>query len=210
MTELILARHGQTAWNVVEIFRGRIDVDIDETGLKQAELLADYLLTRKIEAVYSSPLKRAVKTARTIAYPHKIGVITTQSLNDLNFGEWEGLSVTEVQEKYATLFTEWIEKPHMVEIPSGERLDDVRERVLSLVDDIINLYKGTVVLVSHRVVHKVLILALLGIDNSYFWNIKLDTAAMSTIVYENNRWVLTEHNNTCYLRPLAQPKLRDF
>jgi broad specificity phosphatase PhoE len=210
MTELILARHGQTAWNVVEIFRGRIDVDIDEMGMKQAELLAEYLREHKIEAVYSSPLKRAVKTARTIAYWHKLGVITAQSLNDLKFGEWEGLPVTEVREKYTTLFTEWMEKPHLVEIPGGERLDDVRKRVLSLVDDIVNRHKGTVVLVSHRVVHKVLILALLGIDNSYFWNIRLDTAAISTFIYENNRWVLTEHNNTCYLRPLAQPKLKDF
>jgi broad specificity phosphatase PhoE len=210
MTELVLARHGQTAWNVVEVFRGRSDVDLDETGLKQAELLAEYLRERKIEAVYSSPLKRALKTARAIASRHKLEVITTQGLNDLKFGEWEGLPVTEVREKYATLFTEWIEKPHLVEIPGGERLDDVTRRVLAFVNDVIKRHKGTVVLVSHRVVHKVLILALLGMDNSYFWNIKLDTAAMSTFTYENNHWVLNEHNNTSYLQPLKQPKLKDF
>jgi broad specificity phosphatase PhoE len=210
MTELILVRHGQTAWNVVEVFRGRSDVDLDETGLKQAELLAEYLRECKIEAVYSSPLKRALKTARAIASRHKLEVITSQGLNDLKFGDWEGLPVTEVREKYAALFSEWMEKPHLVEIPGGEGLDDVKLRVLALVNDIINRHKGTVVLVSHRVVHKVLILALLGMDNSYFWNIKLDTAAITTFAYESNRWVLNEHNNTCYLRPLTQPKLKDF
>ena len=210
MTELILVRHGQTTWNVVEVFRGRSDVDLDEMGLKQAELLADYLRERKIEAVYSSPLKRALRTARAIASRHKLEVITSQGLNDLKFGEWEGLPVTEVREKYAALFSEWMEKPHLVEIPGGEGLDDVKQRVLALVNDIINRHKGTVVLVSHRVVHKVLILALLGMDNSHFWNIKLDTAAMSTFAYEDKHWVLTELNNTCYLRPLAQPKLKDF
>jgi len=210
MTELILVRHGQTAWNVVEVFRGRSDVDLDETGLKQAELLADYLNERKVEAVYSSPLKRALKTARAIASRHKLNVVSTQGLNDLKFGEWEGLPVTEVREKYATLFTEWVEQPHLVEIPGGEGLDDVTGRVLNLVNDIITRHKGTVVLVSHRVVHKVLILALLGVDNSHFWNIKLDTAAITTFAYESNRWVLNEHNNTCYLRPLTQPKLKDF
>lgn len=210
MTELILARHGQTAWNVVEVFRGRSDVDLDETGLRQAELLADYLRERRIEAVYSSPLQRALKTARAIASRHRLEVIITQGLNDLKFGEWEGLPVTEVREKYATLFTEWVEKPHLVEIPGGEGLDDVTRRVLTFVNDIITRHKGIVVLVSHRVVHKVLILALLGLDNSYFWNIKLDTAAITTFAYENNRWVLNEHNNTCYLQPLTQPKLKDF
>lgn len=210
MTELILVRHGQTAWNVVEVFRGRSDVDLDETGLKQAELLADYLNERKVEAVYSSPLKRALKTARAIASRHKLNVVSTQGLNDLKFGEWEGLPVTEVREKYATLFTEWVEQPHLVEIPGGEGLDDVKGRVMSFVNDIINRHKGTAVLVSHRVVHKVLILALLGMDNSHFWNIKLDTAAMTVFTYENNRWVLTELNNTCYLQPLKQPKLKDF
>ncbi len=210
MTELILARHGQTAWNVVEVFRGRSDVDLDETGLRQAELLADYLRERRIEAVYSSPLQRALKTARAIASRHRLEVIITQGLNDLKFGEWEGLPVTEVREKYATLFTEWVEKPHLVEIPGGEGLDDVTGRVLTFVNDIVTRHKGNVVLVSHRVVHKVLILALLGLDNSHFWNIKLDTAAITTFAYENNRWILNEHNNTCYLQPLTQPKLKDF
>jgi broad specificity phosphatase PhoE len=210
MTELILARHGQTAWNVVEVFRGRSGVDLDETGLKQAELLADYLRERRIEAVYSSPLQRALKTARAIASRHKLKVVITQGLNDLKFGEWEGLPVTEVREKYVTLFTEWVEQPHLVEIPGGEGLDDVTGRVLNLVNDIVMRHKGTVVLVSHRVVHKVLILALLGLDNSHFWNVKLDTAAITTFAYENNRWVLNEHNNTCYLQPLTQPKLKDF
>ena len=67
MTKIILARHGETEWNVAEIFRGRIDVELNETGLKQAELLAEYLRDIKIEAVYSSPLKRALRTAQAIS-----------------------------------------------------------------------------------------------------------------------------------------------
>jgi broad specificity phosphatase PhoE len=210
MTELILARHGQTAWNVFEVFRGQIDVDLDEIGLKQAELLAEYLSERKIEAVYSSPLKRALKTARVIASFHKLQVITTQSLIDLKFGEWEGLPVTEVQKKYPVLFQEWVKKPHLVKIPGGESLDDITGRLLVFINDLITKHKGTVVLVSHRVVHKVLTLALLGLDNSHFWNIRLDTAAITTFAHENGRWVLNELNNTCYLRPLMQPKPKDF
>jgi probable phosphoglycerate mutase len=71
MTEIILARHGQTEWNVEEVFRGRIDVELNQTGLKQAELLAKYLSGQKIEAVYSSPLKRALKTASSTSSGRK-------------------------------------------------------------------------------------------------------------------------------------------
>ncbi len=80
MTEIILIRHGETAWNVDEIFRGRIDVELNETGTKQAELLAEYLSKVRIEAIYSSPLKRALKTAEIIAGYHKLDVDIASSL----------------------------------------------------------------------------------------------------------------------------------
>jgi broad specificity phosphatase PhoE len=114
-----------------------------------------------------------------------------------------------VQEKYPELFSQWVESPHLVKIPGGENLDDVRKRALDFVANTVQ-NTGTIVLVSHRVVHKILILALLGLDNSHFWNVKMDTAAITTFAYDSNRWVLTEHNNTSYLQPLKQQKLKDF
>ena len=104
MTEIILARHGQTAWNIGEVFRGQTDIPLDETGEKQAQLLAEYLSSRKIEAVYSSPLQRALKTAQAIARYHQFEVQVTQGLNDLSFGEWEGMPHEEVREKYRELY----------------------------------------------------------------------------------------------------------
>ena len=72
MTTIMLIRHGDTDWNVEEIFRGRVDVELNEIGVKQAELLAKHLTDERIVAIYSSPLKRALKTAETIAKPHSI------------------------------------------------------------------------------------------------------------------------------------------
>jgi broad specificity phosphatase PhoE len=210
MTELILARHGQTAWNVGEVFRGQTDVDLNETGLRQAELLADYLNGRKIEAVYSSPMNRALKTAAAIAAKQGTKIVVARELNDLKFGEWEGLPLVEVREKYPAMFAVWEQTPHLVQIPGGEGLHDVTRRAVTFVHDIVAKHQGTVVLVSHRVVVKVLTLALLGLDNSHFWNIRADTAAITTFAYENQRWILNEHNNTCYLKPLRQEKLKDF
>ena len=210
MTEIILARHGETEWNVEEVFRGRIDIELNETGLRQAELLAEYLSGIKIDAVYSSPLKRALKTAEMIASYHKLEVEIAPGLIDFDYGNWQGLAHQEVKDKYKELYAEWINSPDQVKMPTGESLSDVRERATGVVSDVIAKHEGTVVLVSHRVVNKVLICALLGLDNSHFWNIRLDTCGITTFTYENKRFVLTEHNNTSYLKPLHQAPLSDF
>jgi len=208
MTEIILARHGETEWNVAEVFRGRIDIELNETGIKQAELLAGYLRDIKIDAIYSSPLKRALKTAEIIASYHELAVEIAPGLIDFNYGKWQGLAHQEVKDKYKELYAEWINSPDKVKMPTGESLNDVRKRAMGVVEKVIAKYKGTVVLVSHRVVNKVLICALLGLDNSHFWNIKQDMCGITTFTYENGRFILTEHNNTSYLT--QKTPLSDF
>ncbi len=210
MTEIILARHGETEWNVEEIFRGRIDIELNETGIKQAQLLAEYLCDVKIEAVYSSPLKRALRTAETIADCHQLKVEIAPGLIDLDFGEWQGLPLKKVKDKYPGLYEEWINSPDKVKIPAGENLNDVRERAIGVIDEVLVKHRGTVVLVSHRVVNKVSICALLGLDNSHFWNIRQDTCGITTFTYENGRFILTEYNNTYYLKALPKAQLTDF
>jgi len=210
MTEIILVRHGETEWNVSEVFRGRIDIELNQTGIKQAELLAEYLSDLKLDAIYSSPLKRALTTAEIIASYHKLDVEITPGLIDFDYGEWQGLPHQEVKDKYKELYVEWIKNPHQVKIPAGESLDEVRKRAIGVIDNVIAKYEGTVVLVSHRVVNKVLICALLGLDNSHFWNIRQDTCGITTFIYENERFILTKHNNTSYLKPLHKAPLSDF
>ncbi len=210
MTEIILARHGETEWNVSEIFRGRADIGLNQTGIRQAELLAKYLSDKKIEAVYSSPLKRALKTAEIIATYHQLNVEIAPGLNDFDFGEWNGLALREVKERYAEVFAEWAQHPEKVKIPGGETLDGVRERAVKVVAEVIKKHEDSIVLVSHRVVSKILICALLGLDNSHFWNIKVDTAGITIFNYENGRFILTKHNDTSFLEPLHKAPLRDF
>ena len=210
MTELILVRHGQTAWNMSEIFRGRIDIDLDDVGLKQVELLGEHLADRKIEAVYSSPLQRAVKTAKAIASRHKLEVKITPGLIDFDFGKWEGLSVPEVKEKFPVEFAEWAKNPHLVRVPGGDSLDDVTRRGMAVVAEAVGKHKDTIVLVSHRVVSRILMLAMLGLDNSHFWNIRQDTASITIFDYENGRYILSQHNDTSYLKPLQGTKVKGF
>ena len=210
MTQVILVRHGETEWNIEEVFRGRIDIELNETGMKQAELLAEYLSHVKIDAVYSSPLKRALKTAETIVSYHRLDIEIAPGLIDFDYGKWQGLAHQQVKDKYKELYAEWINSPDQVKMLAGESLSDVRERAMGVVSDVIAKYEGSVVLVSHRVVNKVLICALLGLGNTHFWNIRLDTCGTTTFIYEDRRFILTEHNNTSYLKPMQKAPLSDF
>jgi broad specificity phosphatase PhoE len=211
MTEIILIRHGETEWNTSETFRGRADIDLDASGLQQAELLGSYLSKEKIDLIYSSPLKRAVKTAEAIARFQNIEVNAVENLNDLDFGEWQGLTLEEVKGKYEELYRDWLDTPEQVKIPGGESLQSILDRALPFVEDaVMKCGEGKVALVSHRVVHKVLICALLGLDNSHFWNIKLDTGAITRFIYNGDKVILTVHNDTPYLKDIQDRPLEDF
>ena len=210
MIEIILVRHGETEWNRREIFRGRADIELSETGARQAELLAKYLSQAGIAAIYSSPLKRALKTAEAIASYHGLEVKTTSGLIDFDYGKWQGLPHQEVKERYRKLYAEWLKNPHRVKIPVGESLNDVTRRALGIVDRVRRQHEGTVVLVSHRVVNKVLICALLGLDSAHFWNIKQDVGAITTFVCEDDRFILTRHNDTSFLKAIPTAPLSDF
>ena len=192
------------------IFRGRVDIELNEIGIKQAELLAKHLADEKIVAIYSSPLKRALRTAEIITGSRNVDVTPAPELIDFDYGEWQGLSHSMVKERYPKLYNDWMSNPQVVRMPKGENLDDVKRRTISLVDRLIAEHEGTIALVSHRVIHKVLICALLGLDNSRFWNIRLDTCGITTFTCDDNGFVLVRHNDTSFLKPIARAMLNDF
>ena len=99
MTEILLIRHGETEWNAAELFRGRADIPLNENGLRQAGLLSEYLKDKQIDAIYSSPLGRARKTAEIISGRHGLEVMSSGGLIDIDFGEWQGLAHREVNNR---------------------------------------------------------------------------------------------------------------
>lgn len=211
MIEIILARHGETAWNASETFRGRADISLNKTGRKQAERLGEYLAGEDIDFIYSSPLQRAVATARAIAAHHNLEVTVAANLNDFHFGDWQGLSLTRVAEKYPELYRDWLDTPEQVRVPGGESLEEVRSRALPFVEDaIIRCGDGRIVFVSHRVVHKVLVCGLLGLDLSHFWNIRINTGALTRFECGDGRLVLTGHNEVPFSPSVNRTRAADF
>jgi broad specificity phosphatase PhoE len=210
-TQIFLVRHGETDWNTSEVFRGRIDVPLNNNGIRQAQLLGEYLSRKKIDAVYTSPLKRALKTAEAIAARQSQEINIAPALIDINFGKWQGLTAMEVRKQYGKIYQSWLKTPERVVIPGGESLEDVKKRAWPFLEKAALKHAGqNIVLVSHRVVHKMLICSLLKMDNAAFYNVKLDTAGITRFEFDGGQAVLTSHNDTSFLEPLHGPTLADF
>lgn len=201
MTRLVVVRHGRTEWNRVERFRGRVDIDLDEVGIKQAEAAAERIAKLQAAAVYSSPLRRAMTTAEIIARRSNLEAKLLPGLIDIDFGDWQGLSPDEVAARNNELYSKWLGSPHLVEFPGGESLAMVRERASSAVDSLITQHPAeTVILVSHKVVCQVLVLILLGLDNSHFWEITQDVCAINLFEVRNGVPSALFLNDTCHLK----------
>jgi len=201
LTRIIIVRHGRTEWNRVERFRGRADLNLDEVGIKQAEAAAARIAEWQVSAVYSSPLHRALTTAKILVRPFNLKVKLLPGIIDIDYGEWQGLSPEEASAQYGDLYSIWLTSPHQVKFPCGESLDEVRERVASAVDSLIAQHpKETIVLVSHKAVCQILILSLLALDNSHFWEITQDVCAVNVFEVRGGVPSALLINDTCHLK----------
>jgi broad specificity phosphatase PhoE len=211
VTTIYLVRHGQTAWNKEEIFRGRTDIPLNETGRKEALLAGQYLRGVKVDSVYSSPLSRAFETAETIARYQGKEVQTLDGLIDIDFGQWQGVSREEVKKRYGELYRQWKENPHLVRFPEGESLEEVRERALEAIHETVRHHATEIlVMVSHRVVNKIVICGLLGLDNSHFWEIGQDTCCINILEFGKG-FTLLRLNDSSHLVSMDEERVRiDF
>ncbi len=199
-TKIIIVRHGQTAWNVENRFRGRQDIPLDETGVAQAQAVSSRLASEQIMAVYSSRLQRAMKTAEIIAAPHGLTPIASDGLSNVNYGYLEGRLVSEVAQQMPDFYRVLLETPHLVQFPGGDTLDALTSRSMTSLHEMVAQHPDeTIVAVSHQVVTRVLICALLGLDNSHHWDISQDTCCINVFRYERNRFIADQINDTCHL-----------
>lgn len=206
MTQFILIRHGQTEWNRVERFRGRVDVPLNETGLAQAEATGRRVAVAwKPVAVYSSPLSRAVKTAEAIAKHFGLTVQVYAGLADIDYGAWQGLSPEEARQRWPEMVDAWYNQPHLARIPQGESLDDLRRRAMAAVKELAARHdQETIVLVGHTVINRIILLGVLGLGNERFWRIRQDTCAINVFEAEADEFTLVSLNDTCHLEGIPE------
>ena len=152
--KLIFIRHGQTDWNVQGKIQGSYDSELNDTGIKQAMNLSEKLLNLnyKFSKIYSSPQKRALKTAEILSKSSNVDYISVKDLQEMNMGKWEGLSWKEVEENYPNEYKEWHLNRRYTKTPEGESYQDMLDRVLKAIHKIINENNENVVIVSHSAV----------------------------------------------------------
>jgi broad specificity phosphatase PhoE len=208
---LILVRHGATDWNQQRRIQGLSNMGLNETGRGQAEALAQALKDVKVDAIYTSPLRRAQETARAIARFHKAEVVTVDGLTELDVGEVDGLTYEEMRLRHSEFFTKWMADFTSVRLPGGGTVPELRDRCCAAIQDIVKKQQpGTggkcdegekvVVAVTHFFPIMCIICNTLGLDLSYCRRLRLDVASMCTLDFHPERAVLVSFNDTCHLR----------
>lgn len=200
--KLILVRHGETDSNKTGLALGREDVPLNETGWRQAKLLAFALKDQPIAAIYTSPLRRAYDTAQAIAQAHGLTAQIEEGLMEMDVGEMEGLTFAEVRRRYGEFLRKWVGPEAGTVIMPGavENLNQVQERAWGVVQRLMAKHTDeTVVAVSHNFVILCILCRALGVALADFRSLRHNVAAMSTLDLRDNRSVLLCLNDTCHL-----------
>lgn len=205
VTTIILVRHGETAWNREHLFRGLKDIPLNDNGREQARRTAEALQDLPVRAVYSSPLSRALETAGAIARVNGLTPVVEPSFNDLSFGSWEGRLVEEVARECPAEFKMWRETPHRWKAPGGDSLLEVKERAWSRLGELAGIHEGeTLLIVSHRVVLKLLLIAALEMGDHKFWLLDQSPCAISVLRKKGGDYYLNKFNESCHLLTLPE------
>lgn len=150
MTKVYFVRHAEAEGNVKEFFQGRTDCEISEKGKIQLEYLAKRFETIDYDAIYSSPLKRAVATANAVNRRLKLPIIERGDIIEIHGGVWEGMLWTDIEKKYPAEHNTWKNDMKNFYVEGSERMSEVYERMKNAVSQIVRENEGkTVVVVSH-------------------------------------------------------------
>jgi broad specificity phosphatase PhoE len=162
--------------------------------------VADRLAHHQVAAVYSSPLARTMETARIVAVRHGLDVMPSDSLLDLDYGDWQGKTPEQAEAINKVRYAAWLSRPARVRIPRGERLTSLRRRVVKVIKEVAERHPGeAVVLVSHDMVGRVLMTGLLNLPLDAIWQIAQDNAAVNMFEMRGDRFVVLTLNDTGHL-----------
>lgn len=201
---LILVRHGETQWNRERrVQGGGSDTELNETGKVQAQRLGEALSNVKVDAIYSSPLKRALDTARIIASYHKLPVEVEPDFREIEAGELEGLSLAEFSISFSQFILRWREGNGQEKLPGGESVADLEERVWYGIQRIKAKHdSGTVILVTHFFCVVVAICKALGWPLTTLERLRVQTGSMSIVDLNENQPRLVLLGDTCHLKDI--------
>lgn len=208
MTTLFLIRHASNDYLKENRLAGLTPgIHLNAQGQQEADALAHRLAPITLHAIYSSPLERAVETARAIAQCQKLDVQIRPDLIEVDVGEWTGKSLNELGETEA--WQRMAAQPIGFQFPGGEWIEQMQVRIVRAIDAIVMAHpKQSVAIVSHADPIKIALAYYLGMDPNRFNRLAIDPASVSVLVFAERGPVLVRLNDSGTL-PSFQPEKKD-
>jgi alpha-ribazole phosphatase len=187
--ELILVRHGETESNRNGTYLGWTDADLNEAGLRQAELLRSKLADEPVSGFFCSPLKRAAKTAEIINREHNLDIVYKDNLKERSFGIWDNLTWEEISGKYPSEYELWKGDWAGYRMENGESAVQVYGRVTAFVDELTALSNhGVFLIVTHLGCISAILAYLLGMGMEGAWRFRVDNGSLTRIVINDEKY----------------------
>ncbi|MCL5069486.1 MAG: alpha-ribazole phosphatase [Actinobacteria bacterium] len=202
--KLFLIRHGQTEWNSQGRYQGAQDTILTETGIKQAKLAKKYLSRVNFTNFYSSPMKRALQTANIITEGLNIKINIRESLKELNFGKWEGMTFEDINTSYKRDYQNWLSDPYNNSPPGGESFKVLLERAGNEINKIVdeNAEGSNVGVVTHGGVIIALLINWLQIPSQCWRSLIQRQGAINVVVIDKKFPYISQINYTGHLKPV--------
>jgi len=196
--KLFLSRHAETEHTREGIVQGHSNSKLSEKGLKQAEALAKEFSQREIDAVYSSDMKRAAKTAEKIADPQGLKVNKSKDLREVDRSSFEVKPFEQMVKEIRESETEdYLWKPE-----NGESLEETKKRAVERVEDIKNNHRGEkIVVISHGGTIGATMMGLMGRTAKNSYKLKQSNCSINRLKWDKKRrWQVEKVNETCHLK----------
>ncbi len=199
--KIMLVRHGKTAWNGTGKIQGHSDTALDEIGIEQAKLLAAHCMFDKVDAVYSSDLQRARVTAEILAEKFNLPVQTMPELREVNFGDWEGRTFSELEKTEPTDVEKFFRKPDELKINNAETFFEAQERAMTGIKKIIATHQpdAQIIVVAHGAITRAIICSVLEIPIRKMWALSQFNTAVNILRCDDGYFTVELINSTSHL-----------
>ena len=203
MTRIYFVRHCEAEGNTRGVLQGRSDCDVSGNSAKQLDLVSLRLRNVPFTAFYSSPLKRAYKTAQAIDRYHDLEIRKDRRLIEIDMGDWEGRSWADIEKESPAMLRVWNENPGEFQAPNGESLRQVCDRMWNAAQDIARENDGeTVCVVSHGCAIRALLCRALGKPVGEIGEIPwCDNTAVSVVEFESGKAHIVKMNDASHIPP---------
>ena len=194
---IVLWRHGQTDWNLVNRFQGHSDIPLNQTGIEQARRAAPLLFGLRPSKIISSDLIRAKQTAEELANLSKQPIHIDPGLRETNGGKWEGRTGAENRADDYEKFVNWLDGNDEPAGDFGERRSEIALRAVTAIENALDQKTETLVVVTHGGTARIIIGKMLGLPMTQWASIGgLSNASWSILENGHHRagWILVEHN----------------